>query len=474
MVHTVNDINTFCKYFRNYSQDYANISGHNIGGFKSNYKEAYTALKQDSELSSTNLCDFFYTAFYGITIDPEDIPTATFNFLSDIISKGSSHSFSQSKFSQAQFDQLNSTLKSTTASFTSLNLSNPFSTNIIPETQQQQITENVSSEIPSDSQTLDTLIRLHSTPEETNVLSELFSKLESSLINKIELTVHKQVSEEMIKHLGINKNLTANEVDQVCNKLGYTYRSILKKENQILILNSHRDAGTTPEELKHKKFPAPFMAFEHKPLFIDKYNKIIETAQKSIIDLEINEFNVDIAALNNDVRVHCTILKHHVEDLDTTKTAIYDYQKSILKSEFDSSSIKVTKTFSEPYSTSKSKSKLKSNKQFGNSRTDNKKPTSKANASTTSRISTQNRSKSREKNNSRNFNNNYSRNVNFPNNSKHFYSSNSIPLLNNPPNNHNSFRPRSENFTNVQEPLPQRNTNPNQYFHQRSISHSKV
>ena len=50
------------------------------------------------------------------------------------------------------------------------------------------------------------------------------------MIEKIKYAVHDQVSIEMIKHLGINKNLTSSEVNNLCNKLGYS-QNILKKRS---------------------------------------------------------------------------------------------------------------------------------------------------------------------------------------------------------------------------------------------------
>ena len=90
------------------------------------------------------------------------------------------------------------------------------------------------------------------------------------------------------------------------------------------------------------------MAFDHKPLYIEKYNNIIETAQKSILTLEISEFKQDISALENDVKVYLEILKYHVKDLDTTKTEIYNYQCDFLKKSFESANIKVLKMVRTP------------------------------------------------------------------------------------------------------------------------------
>jgi len=477
MVHTLQDINKFCKYFRNYSQDYANITGGNIGGFKSHNKDTYEALKsQDAELSHTNICEFIFNAFNKITIDPEDITTATFLFLTDIKTKGIDQKYGTSKFNETQFNFLGSLLDSTTSGFNSLSISNPFTNQVITDTLPGINEEESHHPTPSDSQTLDDLIHLYSTQtkDTSSLFTDLFTKLETSLITKIESVVHKQVTDEMVKHLGINKNLTTSEVDQVCNKLGYTFRSILKKEHQILLLTTHNENGTTPEELKHKKFPAPFMAFNHKPLFIDKYNKIIETAQKSNIELEINEFKADISSLNNDVRVHCNILKHHVQDLEAMKTEIHDFQQRHLKSNFDSSSTKVSKAVKEAYSIArKSRSEQKSNKQFTNSNKDS----SNAFNSTAAAKPNHYRSKSTDKSNTRISKSNSNRNVNFSKNSNISRNSNinfnSLPLLNTYPNNSN-FISNNENFTSNQTPLPQRNNNnSNQFFHQRSTNRSK-
>jgi len=261
------------------------------------------------------------------------MPTYVFCFIQDIITKSTDQAYSQSKFTNEQIETFKESIKSSLSVFEGIGIVNPFtSSSIIPETQSTPSTSSITSHssssnatdlannsdsstasdsarnnehnVPTYSQTLNTLLELHSSSNSNQTIITLLSELQSSFISQIKEAVHKQVSEEMVKHLGINKNLTSIEVNQVLNKLGYTYKSILKKQNQILLLKTHIENGTTPAELSHYKFPTPFMAFHHKPIFVKNYNKIIEVAQKSIMELEIQEFELDITSLENDVRVH--------------------------------------------------------------------------------------------------------------------------------------------------------------------------
>lgn len=170
-------------------------------------------------------------------------------------------------------------------------------------------------------------------------LLSLFKKFEENIVSKLDTTINNRISSEMIKHLGIDRNLTSSQILEYKNKLGYAYQSILKKKNQMKILNSHLDNNTTPEQLAFNKFPAPFFAFENNVLYVNKHNDIIQSAQKSLIQLEIDQFELDIDILNNDIKVYKDTLKYHVTDIGKLDKEIYDLQENNLKKTFETASI---------------------------------------------------------------------------------------------------------------------------------------
>ena len=187
---------------------------------------------------------------------------------------------------------------------------------------------------------------------------------------QIDSTIDTRITGQLQLHLGVNKKLTSNEINDMKNKLGYVYSNCLKKKNQILILQTHIDSKTTPEKLNHIHFPAPFIMFENDHIFVKNYNDIIEKAQHDIMNLEIKYFKEQIEILENDINVCKDILSYHISDIATLSKEIFDYQQNVLKTYFETTSIKASKVTSKPFkvnpSGTKNKQKNKSSKQFRN------------------------------------------------------------------------------------------------------------
>jgi len=473
------DITNFCKYFLKYRTAYNEINGHHIGAFKKNNADFLSSIKTSAnlDLDVATFTQFFDKAFDESQIKPEECTSVLYAFLTDIVAKESTQSYGQAHFSTDSVNKYSKFLSDMTASYSGLNIANPFSTQdstqIITATLSQNITDTSANQpdpksandIPSDSQTLLNLEYLN----QSSTLEEFFNKLESTLVSKLESAVQNKVSEEITKYLGINKNLTSGEVIDVQNKLGYTYQSILRKENQILLLQSHLKNNTSPDALRHHKFPAPFPAFDHKPLFIDNYNKIIETMQRQIMELEIAEFKLDIDNLNNDVRVFCNILSHHVQDIDRTKADIHNYQSDLLKKDFESAHVKVSKATRVPFTTNQGQKKSKKrSKQFDNEMKPMKptKPTI-AKISSQSKKAHNNNVKSDQTAQSRQHDNKIpsQKIVNYSNSNI-----NSIPLLNTFPQNSFSFSHPNQNSSVF---MNRNNTTNNQFFQKGLRSYSK-
>ena len=395
----VSHIIIFIKYFAKYN-DNSQLSGHQIGAFKTHNKDAYAVLKSDLELSDITFCQFFYKAFERCKVDTDQMTPHIFSYISQIIKKDTDQAYGQSHFTKDEITYFNNYIINYTNSFEGLGISNPFISQI-SETPQHTLT-------PSNTQTINTLSELNNSIDQ-ETFCNFFEKMEQSLINKLQQAVHNQVGEELQKHLGISKNLTSPEVNELRNKLGYTYQSIMKKENQIKILETHIQNITTPEKLKHYNFPKPFNAFETRTLYISKYNKIIEKAQIEIMQLEINEFKEDLIILNNDLDVYLKTLRHYVNSIEETKNDIYEFQENVLKKSLNAAHVKVTKMRSSPYvakhlnNTTNNKSNPNSSKQFQTNATDNN--TFQTNA----------RSNSKQQNN-----NTFNRNKNSNNNNSSF------------------------------------------------------
>lgn len=349
-------VNTFCKFFVKYHSDYDNnVTGNVIGSFKGNYKDCYNILIHNNcELNATNFCQFAYYIVSTANMDADDITTGIYKFINDAITKKPNYGL-KSKFTDDHILYFKNFIDKANSHYNQIEISNPF---VINETQLQT---------PTNTQTVETLDELNTSETASNSsLSQaefaiLLKQLEENLVTKLDLTINSRISSEMIKHLGIDRNLTSSEILTHKTKLGYTYQSILKKKNQINILKSHLDNSTTPEVLSHKKFPAPFFAFENNILYVNKHNNIIESAQKSLMQLEIDQFEEDLDILNNDVKVFKDTLKYHVTDIAKVDREIFVFQENKLKKTFESASIKALKIIAKPFIAKQSNNKSEKN-----------------------------------------------------------------------------------------------------------------
>ena len=340
MVLNIKHINNFIKYFSKYN-NFAQLNGSQIGSYKTHHNESYVALTSDLELSANSFYQFFHKAFKQCNIEPDKTSAQLFSFLNNIIKNDTTQAYAQSHFDQSEISYFKDFIKKCSDSYEGLNILNPF--NSVVENTQMPISDL------SDSQTINTLAELNLSINDSVKLESFFEIMERNLSSKLQKTLHDQVGEELHKHLGINKNMTSQEVNDCKNKLGYTYQSIMRKENQIRIIESHTNNKTTPKALSHQNFPAPFIAFNSRSLFIDKYNKIIETAQMEIMNLEIEEFKEDIKILNNDVDIFIKTLQHHVSNIDETKKEIYKFQEDKIKKSLESAHVKVAKVQITPF-----------------------------------------------------------------------------------------------------------------------------
>ena len=204
---------------------------------------------------------------------------------------------------------------------------------------------------PSDSQTVNNLMFLNSSQESNanSNITALLKAMEDSLLSRLDSSINTRISSELNKHLGVDKNLTSSQVIDYKNRLGFTYKKIIQKENQVKILETHIEQNSTPIQLCHQNFPHPFHAFETNILYIEKYNKIVEDAQKAFMELEITYFKEDISILKNDIKVFKDILRYHVTDLTKLDDEIREQQSKNLKKTLDTSMVKVAKIIARPF-----------------------------------------------------------------------------------------------------------------------------
>ena len=64
-------------------------------------------------------------------------------------------------------------------------------------------------------------------------LTILLASLKNDLVVSLDSTINNRISAELEKHLGVNRELTSDQVEKYQIRMGETYSKILKKENSI-------------------------------------------------------------------------------------------------------------------------------------------------------------------------------------------------------------------------------------------------
>ena len=75
----------------------------------------------------------------------------------------------------------------------------------------------------------------------------------------------------------------------IFKKIKNSLRRVLKKENNIKILNFHIKNGTTPSQLLYSKFPIPFLSYCDN--FVQGYNNIFSKTHIEIMNFSICMLN---------------------------------------------------------------------------------------------------------------------------------------------------------------------------------------
>ena len=107
---------------------------------------------------------------------------------------------------------------------------------------------------------------------------------------------------------------------------------ILRKENNINLLEFHLKNETYPNQLFFDKFPTPFLLFDEQ--FVNNYNKIIKETQIQIMTLAISSLTQQTDTLKNN---RLEIKKDFINftNPDNELKILYEVMISKRKSDFD-------------------------------------------------------------------------------------------------------------------------------------------
>ena len=468
----ISALNDFCKFIYSKNNDYINnINGHCIGSYKSHHKTSWETLKAKSQTDPTvNLTKFMYEIFSDPDIAIDHFSSFTSLFIQQIaVTNPRLGNFSI--FDNSQLELFKKLKKEMDDQWTSLNIENPFASSPIVINNNHNLNSNasLSSNVntgleSSDNSSNNLLQDPNSSSQFFRNLENLFKRLETlenGFGEKIEQLIHDKITTEFSKHLGIDKNLSSDQIVQFTNKLEFTHKSMIRNDNHIKILQTHLDNRTTPASLSFQRFPKPYRPFSQN--FVDKSNEIYSKCQVDLLKLGIEDLQQENSILNNDVKVFKDILKHHVPNINDISNSLFKKQEELQKDSMKKAHDRCLKSKSTPFSVAKkssfsnnkidknkSKKNLSANKTTNNNdRSNNSSNKPNSNTNTTSYSNNYNNiNKNKNKNfKSLNYNNsnkdtNISRNNSLNNQHKNLNSRHNLT------NNNNSYQSRQPNLHN--------------------------
>ena len=127
-------------------------------------------------------------------------------------------------------------------------------------------------------------------------LPDLFDKKIDQKFNlKINDLQNRIIQSNSLQNITNNSNNLQNQInksniidrDQSIAELSILIKKILKMDNNLNIVKSHINNGTTPKSLNHQNFPTPFLG--HNESYVTQYNILIEQFQMDIMLFNMKE-----------------------------------------------------------------------------------------------------------------------------------------------------------------------------------------
>jgi len=397
----------FCSYIIRYRADnlYQNLNNHNFGGYKKR-KEVYKTLFDISkvELEVNTFKQFFIPIIKYFDYDDENVALIfsrdNINLVQDFIDFGMEKvgNNMSNKLDSIEIEFLVKFIDTSSSKYDDAAIVNE--TVFVSQTQPPRILRSHSSNnqhIPSSQQAEAILNNLNldvfsqssqndnnnlstnnnnspANNSSVNISSANFVKLLEKTVRDIFLTsfkeqvgtsIHDNLASELNKHLGINRNLTSEDIERYQLKLAYTWNQYLRKENSIKNIQTHLEQHTAPFELRYLNFPVPLLP--HDQIFVDIWNNLIYKWREEALIAYKKRLEEQKKLFENDFSIIKDILKNHIDNIDNFVLVIKQNEEKILKNEFDAINKKTLDAKINPHKNeSKYKVKIK-NKQMANS-----------------------------------------------------------------------------------------------------------
>ncbi len=245
----------FCKYLLKYKENFENLTGRELGSFKTHYKDHHNiitkAINMQIFLPSLNM------ALYNVYKDLENhtIHNDCFTLLKIIVDKNPNFG-KQGQLGKIPLDTLKKKLERVIEYHSSL------SNGIVDISQTQNGSENNNSET-------------------RNVVNEDNNPI----------------------------------IEQTKIKLSRLFKRLQHKEISKRVFEFHTQNGTVPDKLDFNRFPRPFL--DQDIIFVEEYNKLIKEFQEKIISLCNKRLDEQITSIKNNISQNKSKISNLVEDVET-------------------------------------------------------------------------------------------------------------------------------------------------------------
>ena len=133
------------------------------------------------------------------------------------------------------------------------------------------------------------------------------------------------------------------------NKIREFFKKRVWLNYTLSLFNIHLEKGTTPLALFYDKFPRPYLADD--VIFVDKYNQIIESTQRSIIELCINSLTDKLVKIDEDLNsIKQNLSNYFAQDnLNSRMESIEKKEEDFLKPRMNKSNEKFYRIFAKKF-----------------------------------------------------------------------------------------------------------------------------
>ena len=128
-----------------------------------------------------------------------------------------------------------------------------------------------------------------------SLLTSFTEELKTTFTQELKIQISEDLKHAMQRQFATKRKLSSEQIKEYTNKIEYSFKKLLIKENDMKIIQTHLDKDTAPTCLSHQKHPVPFLSDDK--IYFEKYNKIIFDHQRKVMNLIIERLTEEISII---------------------------------------------------------------------------------------------------------------------------------------------------------------------------------